>query len=276
MDWSSGLVCRGVGAFMGSLLLVQEKYFAGGFFLLSFVTLSLFTYSKGTWLMVGLGVAANIIVFVKGRISARKTTRLPVYVYGVTLLAVPVVVMLYVPELISLVKFKLETTQFFDTAESGSTIAARWGFVLASVKMAVDNPILGVGISNYEEAYDQLAGFLGSYYWPTDTPHSAFLYILACMGLPAFIVFGAIFLYPYRHLGKIVALETTYRYVYLFVAVCLFTLSGIVQPQLLTQYYFWVFTGVVTGWAWLIDKGGLKGRPRVRRYDSQRVAVDDR
>lgn len=244
----------GIGILMVSFLVYQGRYAISALLFLSFLFLSVFTYSKGTWLMVGLGTMANLVVYLKSEITTRRAVRIPYLLYSVSIFSIPILGFIFYSELGGLIKFKLETTQFSDTAEAGGTFAARLGFVLASFRMLLDNPVLGVGISNYEQAYDQMKDFLGPYYWPTDTPHSAFLYVLACMGLPAFIIFMLLFVYPFTFLRKILSIKGILKYVYLFLAFSVFILSGSIQPQLLTQYFFWIFTGMVIGWDWYLKK----------------------
>src|SRR5436309_1260439 len=239
----------GIGTFLASLLVLDGRFRAATLFMALFVPLSLFTYSKGGWLMVLVGLAAALTAFLgtgRGQRSPRRSS--PAWMYTV-IAAFVVGAAIAGPLILALVRFKLETTQFADTAAEGSTIAQRWGYVVASVRMAIDHPLVGVGISNYEAEYDRLSEFLGASYFPTDNPHSAFLYILACMGVPALGVFLSALVLPFMKLWYIVPLRSLSRAMYIALAVTVFLVSGSVQLQLISQPFWWFFAGIVFGWA---------------------------
>jgi hypothetical protein len=144
-----------------------------------------------------------------------------------------------------ILEFKLATTQIDDSAVDGGTLAQRWGFVLSSKMMLMSNPVFGVGMSNYEQVNEALKSDLGGYYWESDNPHSAWLYLLACMGIPAFLLYIAFFVLVFQALRRAVKLTGVFRQIYLFSVITMFVLSGAVMLQLVAGYFFWVFAGVV-------------------------------
>jgi hypothetical protein len=174
---------------------------------------------------------------------------LPKYVAGIALMVVAIAAIRFWPEISLLFAFKLKTTQLDSSAAEGGTVAQRWSFVIASVRMVMDHPLFGIGLSNYGAEYDRLREYLGAAYHATDNPHSAFLYILACTGLPAFAVFIAIFLYPFAVLARVLPLAPGWAAVYTTLALLTFFFSASVQLELLSQPFFWVFAGIVLGWA---------------------------
>jgi hypothetical protein len=238
----------GVGVFLSSLLFLSGWIVPGATYVGFLLVLSLFTYSKGAWLMSVLGVlACALATRTRRKSTGRRKARL---LLAYTALGVVAGLGIHFREEIGLLlAFKLRTTQLESTAAEGGTVAQRWSFVRASTRMVMDHPLVGIGISNYENEYDRLREYLGAAYHPTDNPHSAFLYILACTGLPAFAVFFGLFLYPFCVLFRLLPLGPGFRVAYTSLAVLIFALNASVQIELLSQPFFWVFVGLVLGWA---------------------------
>ena len=161
------------GVLLVSLLLFEGRLMAATFLLLPLLVLAVFTYSKGTWLMTLLGLAACHVAYRTVKNDSSRGFGKALFLVGGIVLAG--IVAYHFDALVDLVSFKLATTQLGDSAAEGGTVAARWGFVWASVQLALENPLLGVGISNFEAAYDSMRDTLGDDYWPTDNPHSAWL-----------------------------------------------------------------------------------------------------
>jgi O-antigen ligase len=196
--------------------------------------------------MVLLGITAVLVALRGGaRQFAEGYVR---YVMISTAVAVAGLVMVNFETLQELLTAKLLTTQVGDSASEGGTIAARWGFFRASLLLATQHPIFGVGISNYETAYATLQAWLGDDYWATDNPHSAWLYILACSGFPALFAFVGIVIVVLNEFGRRVPLQGNYRVAYVGLVSTVILASGFLLLHLLTQYFFWFFAGVVYGW----------------------------
>jgi len=248
MLWNPNVIGNmlALGVLFSSLLILGSLPLPATACMLVCMVLSIFTYSKGTWLMVLLGLVACLIAL--RATGDPRVVRAGRYILGTAVIGLGLVVFQHWDALYTLVSFKLETTQLGDTAAEGGTTAARWGFVVASMVMAVDSPVLGVGISNFESAYRTLQPLLGNAYWSTDNPHSAWLYILACIGVPALVIFALIFARTLLELARRVPLQGSSRLLYVALFCIVLFLSGAVMLQLLTQYFFWFLTGVLGGW----------------------------
>jgi hypothetical protein len=234
------------GVLLVSLLILDGRLIAAALFLMPLLMLSVYTYSKGTWLMVSLGLAACYVAFSNGGGVYAHRWGKNIFVAGCIVLLVAIAYnfeMLY-----GMVASKLSATQFGDSAVDGGTVAARWGFVKASVQLASENPVFGIGISNFEQAYDSLKYVLGDDYWPTDNPHSAWLYIWVCIGSPALVVFAGIVLVVLRDIYVRLPLRRGFRQVYIGLVGLQLLISGGVLLHILTQYFFWFMAGVVSGW----------------------------
>ena len=114
--------------------------------------------------------------------------------------------------------------------------------------MFVSNPLLGVGISNFESVNASLAETLGNSYYDDDNPNSAWFYVLACMGLPAFACFGLLFWWFLRSVTVAPAIQGQRRAAYVLLVGLAYFIGGNVQVEMLTAYYYWVALGVTAAW----------------------------
>lgn len=258
MLWNPNVIgnMMAFGVLLVSLLLFEGRLMAATFLLFPLVVLAVFTYSKGTWLMTLLGLAACYVAYRTAKNDGSRGLEKALFLAGGIVLAG--IVAYHLDALVDLVSFKLATTQFGDSATEGGTIAARWSFVWASVQLALENPLFGVGISNFEAAYDSMRDTLGDDYWPTDNPHSAWFYILACIGIPGLIVFASIFVLVLHQLYRSLPVIGGDRRAYLALSGLVLFLSGAVLLHLLTQYYFWFLAGIAAGWKPSFPSGGLR------------------
>lgn len=237
----------GIGFALAGLLILEGGLFRSLLFSVSFLVLGVLTYSKGVWLMLllslpGLFAASGWMVIRTsgGSRRWRKTT--------ILLMLIGIVAMAIVsPKIEQLVKFKLSTTQLGDTAQEGGTLAARWGFAIASVEIAKQHPLFGVGVSNFGAAYDSLKDFLGPSYWPTDNPHSALLYVLSCLGMPALLLYLCILAYPFQVLWKKLSFGGVRRLLVVGALAAVFLISAMTQVEILSQRFFWFFTAIAIG-----------------------------
>lgn len=238
----------GVSTFLSAFVVMGRRSGLGVSLLIALLIMSVFTYSKGAWLMSLLGALASLFALRNaGRFSQSPHRRLGKWVAVASLIVLGTTAYQLRTEIGLLVRFKLSTTRLGSSAAEGGTFAQRLGFLKASARMAGQRPLVGVGLSNYEREYDRLREDLAAAYHPTDNPHSAFLYVLACNGIPAFLMYLAVFGYPFVVLRRIVPERS--RNAYVFAGLLVFVISGSVQIQLLSQPYFWVFVGIVSGWA---------------------------
>lgn len=246
MLWNPNVIGNmiSVGIILVSMLFFSGKIVTGCMLATPLLLLSVMTYSKSTWIMVVLGLFACYFSVAYVRQSIRRERGLFMFLI---IIALSSLFFVYFDRIFELIKFKLQTTQLGDSAEEGGTVAARWGYVIASFYMAMDNPLFGVGLTNFESAYDDLRGVLGPNYWPSDNPHSAWLYLIACFGLPATIVFLLIFYNFSLRLYMSVPLRGCSRLIYCSTIMMALFISGATQLQLITQHFFWFFFAVVNG-----------------------------
>jgi O-antigen ligase len=201
--------------------------------------------------MVLLGLVACFIALTHANPEYKRLGRFVLLCLSISLV---VAFIEYYEEIYELVEFKLLTTQLGDSAAEGGTTAARWGFVRASIFLALENPLFGVGITNFETAYDGLQEMLGPDYWPSDNPHSAWLYLIACFGIPATIIFVLIFYTFAVRFYRFLPLRKFPRLLYISTAILILLISGATQLQLIAQYFFWFLVAVVSGLK--LDGGG--------------------
>lgn len=235
-----------IGIVLASLLILSGRFIPALFFISAFVILAVFTYSKGTWLMSLLGLIACLVAALSLKMD-RRTWMVGKLVFIAGIGGVLAIGIQNYDALYELVSFKLVTTQLDDSASEGGTFAARYGFALASLQLALENPLTGVGISNFGPAYDSLSDMLGANYWETDNPHSAWLYVLACIGFPGLVVLVLLVLYPIRQLAARLELRPMAKILYIGCVSAVFLISGAVVLHIITQYFLWFFTGVVAG-----------------------------
>jgi O-antigen ligase len=235
-----------IGVVLVSLLLLNGRFAIAAALLVPLLLLSVFTFSKGTWVMTLLGASACLIVGfgIKGK---RGTIPLGKFAFSATVIGIVAISVQYFDVIYELVRLKLEVTQIGDSATAGGSFAARFSYVDASLVLAAQNPLTGVGISNYERAYDSLRHYLGNDFWETDNPHSAWLYVVSCIGIPALGVFVLIVLYPLRRLWPQIPLPPFAKSSYMLCVASIFIISGAVVSHILTHYFMWFFTGAVIG-----------------------------
>jgi hypothetical protein len=222
----------------------------GGLLAICSAGIAFFTFSKGTWLMSSLAVIACYLALFS--LDNRKGDR--VLQYGKYISYFLFACLLYGAyafwDVVSLVvQVKLKATDFDASAAEGGSFSARMGLMLSAIHMFLMNPLLGVGISNFEHVNRMLEADLGSWYYNDDNPNSAWFYVLGCMGLPGFLLFGWIF---YWFLARVYTISLRHRkvgFLYTGCVMLVFLIGGNVQVEMLTAYYYWVALGIVVVWS---------------------------
>jgi O-antigen ligase len=252
-----------VSVVLASIVILRGHPVAGGITAAVAAVLSFFTFSKGTWLMTLFALVACWLALRnanRGRSSLLLTLG---KLLGYAMFAALVYVVYEAWETVSLVvEAKITATDFEASAAEGGSFSARWGLILSAVRMFLDNPLLGVGISNYETANNLLKGELGDAYYDDDNPNSAWFYVLGCMGLPAFICFAIVFVIFMGHVRR---LRMTGEAETLLFAACIgvvFLIGGNVQVEMLTAYYYWVALGIVAAARYASTHPSAALRPR--------------
>ncbi|KAB7884541.1 hypothetical protein GA417_11395 [Poseidonibacter ostreae] len=212
------------------------------FIVMLLVLLSAFTFSKASWLIVSFGlVSYSLVLFSNNEIKKR---------YLILFVFVLLILLWYfgiISYLVDLIMWKLRATSFESSAVEGGTFSARSGLILSGIYMFFDNPIFGIGISNFEYYHYQNETILGDKFFEDDNPNSAFIYILACGGLLPFIVWCFIVLYSIYLVYKL--FRNHFGIVFSIIQVFLFSfvivLSGFVQNEILNAYFYWFFIALL-------------------------------
>jgi hypothetical protein len=207
-----------------------------------------FTFSKGTWLMCSLAMLACFVALkgLKPLLSTRPA-RLRRYV-SYAFLAVFVYGIFHFGEIVwAIIEAKIVATDFQASAADGGSVSARWGLIVAAIRMFFMNPLLGVGISNFELVNRSLELELGDSFYDDDNPNSAWFYVLSCMGLGAFICFAWVFSVFIKNLARLPMASTSARYFYVTLGASVVFIGGNVQLEMLTSYYYWVLLGILPG-----------------------------
>jgi O-antigen ligase len=206
-----------------------------------FAAISLMTFSKGTWLMVLVGLAANAIAwFILFRRTKGNFNKI-IPATAAIVLAFGWLVYENAELLSELVNTKIESTYDVGSAEF------RYRFALAALHAMEDHPIWGLGFGNYPQVERLYPSIMPE---PSENAHNAFFQIAAVGGLPALVVLLSLFVYPFIPLWHVVRARSTrsLTIIYISLAFLVFALSGSVQLQLIAQPFFWVFTGIACGW----------------------------
>jgi len=239
--------CIGTSIFMCSMISLRGNKAFSGIMAFSLLMLSFFTYSKSAWIISLTAIAAFSLSFTSSfaKISAvYKWVQL--ILFSLLVVVVLTIVIQNYDLIYTIVNAKIQATQFASTAVEGGSAAARFGLMLSAFYMFLSNPLLGVGISNYEIVNQRLRSDLGSLFYPDDNANSAFFYILGGMGLPAFAVFCYIFYVFSSRLARISGFVGLRANTFVFFGLLVFFLGGNVQVEMLTAYYFWVSIGLST------------------------------
>jgi len=219
--------------------------------------IAFFTFSKGTWLMSTFAIIACNLALKS--LGSRNTSLS--FKYGKYLAYIVFATLLYVVYefwgVVSLiVEAKIAATDFEASAVGGGSFSARVGLILSSIYMFLMNPLLGVGISNFEHVNHLLESDLGAAYYDDDNPNSAWFYVLGCMGLPAFILFTWVFYWFLRRLYRIPVVNPKTRFWYTACVGIVFFIGGNIQGEMLAAYYYWVALGIVAALS-TSNKGGV-------------------
>jgi len=257
-----------VAVVLCSFVILKGHLTAGASLAVSAAAIAFFTFSKGTWLMSTLGLVACYLALHNNRHHAARGVLLKYGKYLAYLVFLGLAYVIYEAwEIISVVvATKIAVTEFEATAAEGGSASARYGLIMSAVLMFLRNPLLGVGISNYEVVNREHQMVLGDDFYDDDNPNSAWFYVLGCMGLPAFLLFGYVFFWFVKRLHGIPFSSGKVRLMYTGCVALVFFIGGNVQLEMLTAYYFWVALGAVSGWTYV---------PRTRTPRARRAPKPD-
>jgi O-antigen ligase len=212
------------------------------------VLLVVFCFSKGAWVMALLGICCFAVVYARAarKGSLRKSVRVLTGACGA---AVVIFVLLNVEMITSVLDLKIQQSFTDETTRSQSTVALRIGHVLSSLEIVAENPIFGVGVTNWEAANRENAYWLNDIFLTNDNPHNGFLYILSGMGIPALVAFFAIMMFPVLLLPRL--LDFTHREAIAFgiLSFGVLFVSGNFMLHILSHYFLWLLCGLTFGLA---------------------------
>jgi O-Antigen ligase len=234
---------------MCSTIILQGRPVLGVVLAVPAAVIGFFTFSKGTWLMCTLAVLACYLALtaLKGS-KVAWSLRWGQYVSYV-ILAGLVYGFFQFSEVVSIIiEAKIAATDFEASAAEGGSFSARWGLIIAAIQMFLMNPLVGVGISNYEFVNRMLESQLGDAFYDDDNPNSAWFYVLGCMGLPAFVCFALVFYMCIKFLNGVPIRSSKVRTFYVGLVGLVIFIGGNVQLEMLTAYYYWVLLGILAGW----------------------------
>ena len=256
----------GIGVLCNSLLLLQGWTKLPLVLTMVFAVCSVQTFSKGTWLMVALGVAANLlVVLMRQRLTVRAAQRVGVAI-GVVLAVFAVLLVRNARALSEMVAIKMHTTVEFSGPD-------RYRFALAGLYATIDYPVFGLGLRNYGQVERLYPGLLRE---PSENAHNLFVQIAAVGGIPSFVLFLMAFLSPFPVLWRVVRRRNPGLRGLMFLALTFLTLvvSGSVQLQILAQPFFWFFCGIVYGWYGLLrDRRAAAAEPALPTSTPQPAAA---
>jgi O-antigen ligase len=157
-------------------------------------------------------------------------------------------------------KISLHTNTTYKEIEEAFNEDVRIPLWMGTLNLIINNPLLGVGATRFETAfapYRPISYFLKpNTATRTNHPHNIILYILACYGLPGFVFWAILFIYPmiycfikFNNLDLIEKLSF-FAYFCLFIHGCL-DLILYVWPTLLIAL---LFLGILWNATWKLKE----------------------
>ncbi|MCF7792312.1 MAG: O-antigen ligase family protein [Victivallales bacterium] len=153
-------------------------------------------------------------------------------------------------------KVSLHSNETYKTLENAFNRDVRIPLWIGTLKLIINHPLIGVGAKRFETtfaSYRPISYFLKKMSATrSNHPHNTILYIIACYGLPGFVFWAVICLYPilfcfskFRDLGEFEK-YILFAYLCLFIHGC-FDLIFFVWPTLLIAL---IFLGILWGAVW--------------------------
>ncbi len=215
----------------------RENIFLSIIFLLMFASFSMLTWSKGTWLMVSLGVLICIISLFVIQIRV---------LYKVTMIAVFLLLSGYLcVDNVDHIKYIFERKMA--STENIGSVGFRFNMILASINSAIYNPIIGLGYGNFYNVQLYTSDWWVSNMKRNWNAHNSFFQVLAVGGIPAFLALLYSIMLPITAIRKALVWRSN-NAISSFLISTLFLIIiiiyGSVQLQLTVQPLFWFFSGI--------------------------------
>jgi O-antigen ligase len=227
---------------------------------LIFSALSIMTFSKGTWILIALGLTANLLaLYMRQRDTV--TAPRPVWLYVCSFVGAAGAALFFFWDIVvTVLRFKLASTEDLGTFET------RQSLLVAGLSAGLEHPLFGLGFGNFYKVVGLYPELPLPELEREDNAHNLFGQIAAVGGMPALCALILIMIFGFRLLHRVLRERvegspfTKLAYVALSVAV--FCLFASVQLQLIAQPTFWFYCAVLIGWAHSRRRGAtLCGRP---------------
>lgn len=203
--------------------------------LILLLIIAFFTFSKAAWIMIIITLLSIYIYLLSLNFNKHKK----IFLSFIFLIIISIIIVSNLEIINLLVQSKINATDFSASASQGGSFSARSAFLESSLIMFLNNPIFGVGISNWEIAHIQNKQILFEDFYLDDNPNSAFFYVLSCMGIICFVIYIQLILKFLYVFNKSVSSSILKFFAFLIVLI-----SGNIQLEMLTAYYFWFFYSI--------------------------------
>jgi len=208
---------------------------------------SLLTWSKGTWIMSGMGLVLVIIslsyFWFQNKIKMRNKILMVVFIAILLFTAVYFFMINY-----GIIKAIIDA-KISSTMNIGS-VNMRFNLIFSSIQAGIQNPFFGLGYRNFYQAQNYSTELNSILMDPSWNAHNSFFQILATGGIFAFFILITIFLFPFMVLKMIYLRQIgggIWENLILFLSFGVWFIYGSVQLQLIAQPPFWFFCGIVFG-----------------------------
>ena len=239
----------GVGILFGSLLVFDRRPIPALVVTPILAVISIFTFSKGTWLMVAFSfVALFVALWVLHKSEVGRTYRRAIGAFAGVLVILALVLH---GEALCQLQWKLRAQA------ANTSISTRFNMMTGVFGATTDDMeswAFGLGVGRLKDVRpDFLGSGGGSGVSSAGNPHSAFLFILASSGFIGLGLFLLAILYPFGHALRRWGWSWPLGGYSLF-ALLTYVVSGSFELQLYSQYFFWIYAGVLLA---LVDRGDL-------------------
>lgn len=123
----------------------------------------------------------------------------------------------------------------------------RWGFLLSSLEITMNNPMFGVGEYNWKAENLKNKEWLGKIFYDHKNPHNGLAQILSMFGIPAFLLFMSCFFITFKGLYALHAENGLKWKIFVLSSFLVFFGSANVMSTIFTTYYFYFYAAFIFG-----------------------------
>ena len=208
------------------------------------LSISILTFSKGAWLVVAFILFACLFLLFNSSLARRAS----VGALLIGLLLVDIGYIGVVSKFVEIISWKIGATDFAASAAEGGSFSARIGLALSGLIITYENPLLGVGLSNFQLIHDGLDVRLGEYYYEDDNPNNVFLYISSGAGVFALLLWILVlklyFSIVKEVLARIFGMPHLVNFMIFLCFVATTIVGGVTQNEMLNAFYLWFYFGL--------------------------------